>query len=312
MIRSRSRPACPSLGPFAAVSSVLLSLSACSGTRDAAWDDTTPEPQAAVQVSAAEGQTALQSAESAWAQRDDMAQAQAAIDGFSRAAGADPHNPDLYVRLSRAQYFMADCHLRFDDTKREQMMTSFLEGTRAAEKALLSLSDEFKRRMDANPHLEDAIEVLDERAVPALYWRASNLGKWASADGFATLLSHKDEIRAMMSFCLEKDREFFHWGPDRYFGVFFGRAPAFAGGDLQRSKEHFEASLARVPNYFGTHVLMAQDYAVKAQERAVFDEHLTYVLNTDPAIGGDEIAPENRCEVRKARILQSQAAELFE
>lgn len=191
-------------------------------------------------------------------------------------------------------------------------MSSFQAGTQAAERGLMSLSPEFKERMQAGSRVDQALEVLGADAVPALYWRASNLGKWASADSFATLLSYKDEIRAVMAHCLENDRDYFHWGPDRYFGVFFGRAPSFAGGDLERSKTHFEASLSREPNYFGTHVLMAQDYAVKAQDRAVFDEHINYVLNGDPMSAGPELGPENRCEVRKARLLQEQAPTLFE
>ena len=291
---------------------LVLALGACGGSRDAAWDDTTANDSAAGAVSAEEAQSTLEAAGAAWAQRDDAAQLQAAIDGYTTVTQSNPSDYDSWVRLSRAHYFMADCHLRFDDAKQEEMMTAFQAGTQAAERGLMTLSPEFKEQMQAGALMQDAVSVLGEDAVPALYWRASNLGKWASQDGFATLLSYKDEIRAVMAACLEKDRDFFHWGPDRYFGVFFARAPSFAGGDLERSKEHFEASLAREPNYFGTHVLMAQDYAVKAQDRALFDEHLNFVLQGDPTSAGEELGPENRCEVRKAQQLQTQADSFFE
>ena len=291
---------------------LVLALGACGGSRNAAWDDTTPGGDDAPQVSAEQGQSALEQAHAAWAQRDDQAQLQSAIDGYTTALQSNSDDYDTWVRLSRAHYFMADCHHRFDESKQDAMMESFQSGTQAAERGLMSLSPEFKERMQNGEQVAEAIQVLGEDAVPALYWRASNLGKWASADGFATLLSYKDEIRAVMAHCLENDRDFFHWGPDRYFGVFFARAPSFAGGDLDRSKEHFEASLGREPNYFGTHVLMAQDWAVKAQDRAAFDEHIAFVLNGDPMSAGEELGPENRCEVRKAQLLQAQADSLFE
>jgi hypothetical protein len=292
---------------------LVLALGACGGSREAAWeDDTTANNQDTPAVSQEEAQSALEQADAAWAERDDTARLQEAIDGYTAVTQSNPDDYDTWVKLSRAHYFMADCHHRFDEAKAEDMMSSFQSGTQAAERGLMSLSPEFKERMQAGSRVDQALEVLGESAVPALYWRASNLGKWASADSFATLLSYKDEIRAVMAHCLENDRDYFHWGPDRYFGVFFGRAPSFAGGDLERSKQHFEASLSREPNYFGTHVLMAQDYAVKAQDRAVFDEHIDFVLNGDPMAAGPELGPENRCEVRKAQRLQEQAPTLFE
>ncbi len=62
------------------------------------------------------------------------------------------------------------------------------------------------------------LDLLDPSAVPALYRRAANIGhKWASIDGFATILEHKDEVRATMKFCLANDPTYWYQGPDRYF-----------------------------------------------------------------------------------------------
>lgn len=289
---------------------MLLAQMACGGGREAAWDDTTTNDEA--QASGTDRAALLATANEAWAGRDDEAQVRVAIENFQAAAEADRSDSDTWVMLSRSQYFLADCHLRFDESKREEFMSTFEDGTRSAERALMAVSEDFATRMRNGTRIEEAIDVLQADAVPGLYWRASNLGKWASADGFATLLSYKDEIRAVMARCLELDPDYYHRGPDRYFGVFYGRAPSFAGGDTDRSREHFEASLRHAPNYFATRVLMAQDYAVKAQDRANFDENLEWVLANDPEMGGAEIAPENRCEQRKARLLQEQGDDLFE
>lgn len=283
----------------------------CGGSREAAWD-TTPATSAERTISADQRSALEQEAQAAWSGRDEEASVRTAIAKYSAITEADPADHEAWVMLSRSYYFLADCHLRFDESKEEEFMSSFEHGTDAAEHALIAVSDDFAQRMRAGTRIEEALEVLDASAVPGLYWRASNLGKWASADGFATLLSYKDEIRAVMARCLELDREYYYWGPDRYFGVFYGRAPSFAGGDVARSREHFETSLRHAPHYFATRVLMAQDYAVKAQDRATFDEQLAYVLEHDPEEGGPDIAPENRCEQRKARELLARADELFE
>lgn len=279
----------------------------CGTSRDEAWD-TTPAADAA---GGSSDNQAMEAGNQAWAGRDESASVDQAIASYSAVTEADPGNYDAWVALSRAQYFKADCHLRFEDGQDEAFLSTLEAGTQAAERGLMAVSDEFAERMRNGTRIEEAVSVLEASAVPALYWRSSNLGKWASADGFATLLSYKDEIRAVMQRCLELDAPYYYYGPDRYFGVFYGRAPSFAGGDLERSREHFEASLAQQPNYFATHVLMAQDFAVKSQDRALFEEQLNWVLENDPE-SLPEVAPENRCEQRKARLLLATADEVFE
>jgi hypothetical protein len=159
--------------------------------------------------------------------------------------------------------------------------------------------------------ITEALSTLDATSVPALYWRSAALGKWARRDGFATLLAYKDEIRAVMTRCLELDRAYFFAGPDRYFGAFYAVAPTYAGGDIARSREHFEYAISQAPGYFGTHVLFAVEYATKAQDRALYQTELQGVIDGDPnAI--PEVAPENLAEQHKARDAMARIDELFE
>src|SRR5690606_27343763 len=114
-----------------------------------------------------------------------------------------------------------------------------------------------------------------------------------------------------MTRALELDRYYFFAGPDRYFGAFFAIAPSYAGGDLERSRQHFDESIRREPNYLGTHVLLAAEWAVKAQNRQVFEDSLRLVIDADAnSLEGAE--PENRVEQRKAAELIAQIDELFE
>jgi tetratricopeptide (TPR) repeat protein len=285
-----------------------------SSVQQTGWDETTPtarRTQPATPEAAAQREQLAQQAEAAWAQRSDIAQLQAAIRAWEQIVEQSPNDHETWTRLARGYYFLADCHYSFEEAQHDQMMETYDKGRLAAERALVAMSPDFAERMRNGTRIEEAVSVLQVGAVPALYWRSTNLGKWASAQGFATVLSYKDEIRAIMSRCLELDANYFYAGPHRYFGAFFARAPAFAGGDLERARQHFDQSLQVAPNYFATRVLYAQDYAVKSQNRALFEEQLNLVINGNvEAI--PEVAPENRAEQRKARELMARADELFE
>lgn len=295
---------------------LLLGLAAapgCGSTYQSAWEEPAPTTQSE-QAATPEGQSRraelIAQGDAAWERRDDPEQIRAAITAWEQAAELDGNDHETWVKISHAYYFLADGHLRFSDES--AMADTYQSSIRAAERAIRALSPEFAQRMAAGERVDQAVSVLtNANVVPALYWRAAALGKWAQLQGFATVLSYKDEIRAVMTRCMELDRYYFFAGPDRYFGAFFAIAPAYAGGDLDRSGQHFEESIRRFPNYFGTRVLYAENYAVKTQNRQLFEEQLRMVIDGDPE-SMPEAAPENRVEQRKARALIERVDELFE
>lgn len=284
----------------------------CGSTYSSAWDEpaATQSREAATPEAQSRRATLIAQGDEAWARRDDAEQLRAAIAAWEQANELDGNDAETWVKIARAYYFLADGHLRFSD---EAAMTDVYQSAiRAAERALRVLSPEFAQRMAAGERVDQAVAMLtNPDVVPALYWRATALGKWAQGQGFATVLSYKDEIRAVLTRCMELDRYYFFAGPDRYFGAFFAIAPSFAGGDLDRSRQHFDESLRRFPNYFGTRVLYAENYAVKAQNRQLFEEQLRLVIDGDPE-SLPEAAPENRAEQRKARALMDRIDEFFE
>ena len=174
----------------------------------------------------------------------------------------------------------------------------------------MASSASFAERMKNGDKLEDAIEEIGVEGIGALYWYATNLGKWAKKEGFAVLLGQKDKVKAIMERCLALDPNFFYGAPDRYFGAFYAIAPSFAGGDLTKSAEHFKKSLEIAPNYIGTRVLMAENLAPKTQDPAMFDEQLKLVLEA-----ADDVIPELKAEIAvektKAKELQAKKEDLF-
>jgi hypothetical protein len=102
-------------------------------------------------------------------------------------------------------------------------------------------------------------------------------------------------------------------------GAYFAAVPEFAGGDLARSRDHFQASLDRAPEYLGTYVLMAELYATRAHDEGLFRTALDAVLAAepcgaaatgrpciDPAIAADAVIAK-----RRARLLRARTAGLF-
>jgi predicted anti-sigma-YlaC factor YlaD len=113
-----------------------------------------------------------------------------------------------------------------------------------------------------------------------------------------------------METCMKLDPEFFHAGPDRYFGAFYAVAPDFAGGDLKKSEEHYQKALQKAPHHLGTKVLMAENLMVKRDDEDGFKRLLNEVLAADPkAI--PELEPEMIVEQQKARELLASIDEFF-
>ncbi|MGF1469030.1 MAG: TRAP transporter TatT component family protein [Sandaracinaceae bacterium] len=281
----------------------------CTSSYESAWDQQPSGQSGGESADASRHDALVAQGDAAWGGRDDGDRGRAASAAWEQAGEADAGDYETLAKLSRGYYFLADGHLRFDDP--DALAETHQIGIQRAEQALAVINPEFAQRMAAGELFENVVGMLDERAVPALYWRASNLGRWARNEGFATLLSYKDEVRAVMARCLELERYYYFAGPDRYFGAFFSIAPSYAGGDLERSREHFEESIRRQPDYFGTRVLMAETYAVQAQDRDVYQTQLQYVIDGDPEALAP-VAPENRVEQRKAREMLAEIDDLFE
>jgi tetratricopeptide (TPR) repeat protein len=280
---------------------LLASLPACAG-RKAAWQDTSGGGKA----SAGDAAAALAEGDKHWENRTDPAAIKAAIKAWEKVAAADPKNFEVLVKLTRANYFLADGYLRGDE--KEYLRTMDL-GVKWGEKAMVAASPEFEAKMRGGGKYPEAVKLVPKAGVPAMYWYASSLGKWAKKKGFAVLLGQKDNVKATMDHVLELDPNFYYGGPHRYFGAFYAIAPAFAGGDLEKSRVHFNKSLEISP-YIGTKVLWAAELAVKEQDEDTFDKLLNEVIATpDDVI--PEVKPEIMVEKQKARELLAEKEELF-
>jgi tetratricopeptide (TPR) repeat protein len=276
--------------------------SGCAG-RTAAWQEDTAQ--------AGDGGDAAAPAEDAgdkhWEDRTSPDSIRKAIAAWEEKAAANPNDFDTLVKLTRAHYFLADGYLRSDDAAYLETMD---KGVSWGEQALMAGSPEFAERMQNKEKFYEAVTVIPKEAVPAAYWYAAALGKWAKKKSFAVLIGQKDNVRATMETCLKLNPDYYHAGPDRYFGAFYAIAPAFAGGDLEKSQIHYDKSLEGAPYFIGTKVLMAENLAVKNDDEETFKKLLAEVLEADPN-AKPEIMPEMKVEQAKAKELLDNIDEYF-
>jgi len=285
-----------------------LGLSACAGRR-ANWENDEVDG-AGAQSSVSSTPLAVRVAEgdAAWERRGDEQALRTAIEVWQNAAvEAELSDPSLLVKLTRAHYFWADAYLREDQHEYLRVLD---EGVQWGEKALLATSPAFAATVRDGGRFSEAVHLIEEGGIPAMYWYATVLGTWAKERGLAVMLGQQDNVKATMDRCLELDPEFFFGGPHRYFGVYYAVAPEFAGGDFEKAKVHFKRSLEIAPEYPATRVLWASELAVRTHDEALFDRLLAEALKTPgDAIPGLE--PEIEVEKKKARQLAARKAQLF-
>lgn len=287
---------------------VSMALSACSG-RKAVWEGGSTEPAAAADTTASGTSDVVSAGDAKWAERTGAANIRAAIALWEKAAAANPGDAEVLVKLTRGHYFLADGYLRAEKDEKEYLKVMD-KGVKWGEKAMVAASPEFAAAMNDGKKFPEAVTLVGKAGVPAMYWYASSLGKWAKKKGFAVLLGQKDNVKATMDRCLELDATYYYGGPHRYFGAFYAIAPAFAGGDLEKSKVHFKKSLEIAPNFVGTKVLWAAELAVKTQDETTFDTLIAEIeASKDDAI--PEILPETRIEKQKGAELKANRDDLF-
>ncbi len=271
----------------------------CATVRAGAWTTTTTSTMIPVTPAAQAEGALVARGETEWAQRGREEHALAAVQAWSRALEATPTDAVLWARLARAQYFLADAHYAPDPGRAVQASDMFAAAITSGERSILAREPELGTPLRSGRRLSELLSMLEEQDVPGLYWRTMALSRWARGYGMFTLNSVRDELRASMSRCAELDRLYDGAGADRFLADSWAGASTVQGGDLERARRHFEYAIHAAPDHLGTRVLFALDYAVKMQDRELFQTQIEAVLSADP--GGDDVAPENAIEQRRAR-----------
>ena len=275
---------------------------------------------------AARHRAVLAAAEAAWARRADPAQAATAIARYEEAVRIKDDDWRTYARLSQALFFLADAHLGFqamggdypydlddvaDRAAAARYRRTLRRGYEVALRGMAARSPEFEQRLRAGIDLETAIKVIRKDAAPLLYWYVSNLASSARAEGFTALFRSRSKSVASIDQMRAIDPGYYHAGADRLLGIYYAAAPPVVGGNLDRSKRHFDAAIAADPGYQMTSVFVAEFLARKLKDRALFEQRLQAVIASPPDQDG-EIAAENAAARKKAQRLLGRIDRYFD
>lgn len=263
------------------------------------------------EVAATDGASANEAAraeaDALWQERGDKDKLVAALAKYEEVYNADPTDREVATLLVRGWYFLGDAHETDKDAKLASWDTSIQWG-----KKCIAINQDFAGLMEKGDVKEGeaAAQVATVEDTPCLYWTASALGKWGKLSGLAKTLKHIGTVKDYVGTVERLNPEYFYGAADRYWGAYYAAAPSFAGQDLEKSKIHFEKSLAIAPEYLSTKVLMADYLMVKNQDRETFKKLLEEVVAADPNVDPD-LVPENEAAQRQAKELLANIDEYF-
>ncbi len=297
---------------------VVLGIGGCATTYDEKLGTKLEKTATAEEKTQAESLVA--DGDKLWADRGNQEQLKQGLAKWEEAVKLAP-SAELLTKLARGHYLLGDGHYALADNV-EARDSEYQIGLDWATEALkLSAPEYVAAKQGGKPHAE-AIKLAGKDSVPAMYWYAANLGKWAASKGFATRLKYKDALKATMDQVrsLEGEPLFFYAATWRYFGGYEAATSGIAGGSLEKSQENFEKAISLAPNYLGNKVLYADFLCPKLQKdtdgdgvadgKKKFETLLNEVIAADANVD-PEIAPENALEQQKAKKLLAKIDELF-
>lgn len=158
--------------------------------------------------------------------------------------------------------------------------------------------------------IRDAAAGLDNRAVPALFWTASCLGKWIdmNRDSVASIAA-LGNAAALMERVLDLDETYYHGGPHLFFGVYYGSRAPLLGGDYTRSAMHFDRAAEINMHKLLLVDLLRAEYLYRQQfDRDGFHRTLTGILDAPDDLYPDMALVNAIAKQRAGQLLAQEAA----
>jgi hypothetical protein len=249
---------------------------------------TTPENQPPPAPGVSARDPLLDKAEAAWARRDDPAALDDAIRYWEEAAQRLPKPAQALTAAARARRLRLD---RASGSADEVLDAVSRDSSACAADARRSWSVLFPQAATAAGAGKPPSEVLPligpDGAEP-LYLEAVCSGAWARAQGFTPLVDRREELRQMLTRVSQLAPQLDDAGAERELGKLLVALPAYAGGDLLQARSHMQAAVAQAPGAPRNRIVFARTVAVKAQDRALFEEQLKAAAESSDASAAAE------------------------
>lgn len=222
----------------------------------------------------------------------------------------EPEN--LSLRRLAAEGFGGYAFLFVEDAEPQRAKGLYIRGRDHA-LAALSLKSVFIGLKDmSSEDFEKALKWAKKEDVPDLFWAGFGWGGMINlSKDDASALADLPKVVLLMKRVYELNPSFNFGGSDLFFGVYYGSRPVMLGGDPAKAKVHFDwAHKITRGQYLMTHVLNARWYAVGVQDRELFKQLLTKVLES-PSGALPEARLTDEAAKRKAAMYLEKIDDLF-
>jgi fructose-specific component phosphotransferase system IIB-like protein len=157
------------------------------------------------------------------------------------------------------------------------------------------------------------LKQYNKQDVPSLFWTASAWGKWISLNlDSVEALADMAMLEATMWRILELDDSFYYGSPHLLMAVYFAGRPEIIGGNINKSREHFDKAFSLgADKLLSAKVLFARYYAVRLRDRVLFAKTLQGVIDA-PVDEVPELTLANTLAKEKAREMMEKVDDYFE
>jgi len=221
----------------------------------------------------------------------------------------DPGGTQILIAGTRA--YASYAAVMFADGQVERAVR-YSEKSKEYGQALLNLYSHY--RENARAPLADFTRALSDFGkgdVAPLFWGGYGWAIWARyQSGAPAAMVELPRIEQIMLRVVELDESFYYGAAHVVLGSYYGSRPEMLGGDLEKSRQHFERSLKIAGRRFLlTQVAYAETYARMTFDRELFERLLTEVINHSSV--KNELSASNRLAQTEAEKLLARTDDFF-
>ena len=199
----------------------------------------------------------------------------------------DPNNTEMRLFAAEGFYGYSFGFIEIEDQARARQLYRRCYGH--AQLALQQAGIDVDPEVAAPEAVEEAVSKAGKKAVPALFWTASCLGKWIdlSRDNMS-LVASLANTAILMQRVIELDNEFYYGGAHIFFGVYYGGRSPMLGGDFNRAEAEFRQA-AKINNdkLLIVNLLQAEFLDRQRLDQQAFHQRLTAIIDAP-----DDLYPE--------------------
>ena len=220
----------------------------------------------------------------------------------------DPQNKEILLSLSMGFAGYSLLFVEPEDPERASQLY-----LRARAYGLEALGEKGERLLGVSREkLQAALKTISKDDYQALFWATLSWNAWISVNlDQPKALSEMAAAEACLKRLLEMNPNYLHGLPNVLMGVSLSARPPLLGGNPGQALSHFEAAMqSGEGKFFLTQVFFARYYAVRVQDKALFDKLLEGVTHGDPGALKD-VCLINQVMQERARALMKQRDDLF-